>query len=61
MTSRDRRLLSPVGDGRSSPVPGEPPSGRGAASDGASKRIGPILIAHGALSLLDKLVKTSPD
>ncbi|WP_437599808.1 phospholipase D-like domain-containing protein [Sorangium sp. So ce590] len=52
MTSRDRRLLSPVGDGRSSPAPGEPPSGRGAASDGASKPIGPILTAQHALALL---------
>src|SRR5687768_3913427 len=50
MISRDRRLLSPVGDGRSSPVPGDPPAGR--SGGGASKPIGPILTAQHALTLL---------
>ncbi|WP_437967676.1 phosphatidylserine/phosphatidylglycerophosphate/cardiolipin synthase family protein [Sorangium sp. So ce260] len=52
MISRDRRLLSPAGDERSSPVPGDPPSGREAARAGASKPIGPILTAQHALTLL---------
>ncbi|WP_437991933.1 phospholipase D-like domain-containing protein [Sorangium sp. So ce145] len=50
MSSRDRRLLSPVGDGRSPPLPGDPPAGR--SGGGASKPIGPILTAQHALTLL---------
>ncbi|KYF80360.1 hypothetical protein BE11_27700 [Sorangium cellulosum] len=56
MTFRERRLHSPVDDGRSVSAPGVPPVGRAAASSGAGadapKAVGPILTAEHALTLL---------
>ncbi|WP_438026299.1 phospholipase D-like domain-containing protein [Sorangium sp. So ce233] len=56
MIFRERRLHSPIDEGRSVSAPGVPPVDRAAASSGAGadapKAVGPILTAEHALTLL---------